>query len=311
MNHPMKIDVPSGATSTFSPLPRAPFRPAARRFFRPALAIFSLACLAVAARAAGSSEGTAIVPKETISLFNGKDLSSFYTWLPKFGHVDPDRVFTVVDNIDGAPAIRSSGQHYGGIITHARYANYKLVVEFRWGLVTWAPRHNRARDSGILLHCDGEDGNMTKTFSSPWIRSIEYQIIEGGTGDILLLPGYNRGSDVPVAPRLTIPVLPGKMNVWNPEGKPTEFSKGRLDWQYRDLGWKDVLGFRGAKDVEKPVGQWNLIEAICDGGDLIYFLNGVKVNEGRNGSFKAGKLLFQSEGAEIFFRRIELQPLGR
>ena len=151
---------------------------------------------------------------------------------------------------------------------------------------------------------------MSKTFNSPWLRSIEYQIIEGGTGDLLLLPGYDRGSDKPTGPRLTVPVLPGKM-IWNPKGTPTEFSKGRLDWQYRDLGWKDVINFRGAKDVEKPVGQWNLIEAICDGGDLIYYLNGVKVNEGKNGNFKDGKLLFQSEGAEIFFRRIELHPLHR
>ena len=78
-----------------------------------------------------------------------------------------------------------------------------------------------------------------------------------------------------------------------------------------DLGWKDVLGFRGARDVEKPIGQWNLIEAICDGGDVTYSLNGVKVMEGRNGSFKSGRLLFQSEAAEIYFRRIELHPLQR
>ena len=70
-----------------------------------------------------------------------------------------------------------------------------------------------------------------------------------------------------------------------------------------------MLGFRGAKDVEKPVGEWNRLEAICEGGDVTYFVNGVKVMEGRNGSFSSGKLLFQSEGAEIFFRLIELQPL--
>ncbi|MEK7862502.1 MAG: hypothetical protein AAB295_04475, partial [Chloroflexota bacterium] len=41
--------------------------------------------------------------------FNGKDLTNFYTWLVDHKHQDPDRVFTVVDQIDGAPAIRSSG----------------------------------------------------------------------------------------------------------------------------------------------------------------------------------------------------------
>jgi hypothetical protein len=260
---------------------------------------------------AASSADAPITPKETIVLFDGKtkkDLSSFYTWLKDLGHTDPDRVFTVVDQIDGAPAIRSSGQHYGGIVTQASYTNYKLITEYRWGNVTWKPRTNRARDSGILLHCQGEDGNAAKTFNSPWMRSVEYQIIEGGTGDIIPVDGFNRGSDEQIAPKLMATVAANGKN-WDPAGTPKEFSKSRIDWQYRDAGWKDVLGFRGAKDVEKPVGQWNRIEAICDGGNVTYFLNGVKVMEGRDGSFKSGKLLFQSEGAEIFFRLIELHPL--
>jgi hypothetical protein len=249
-----------------------------------------------------------IVPKENISLFNGKDLSSFYSWLPKYGHSDPDGVFTVVDNVDGAPAIRISGQHYGGLITKAEYADYKLIAEFKWGSETWHPRKDRARDAGILLHCRGEDGNRSKTFDSPWLRSVEYQIIEGGTGDIILVSGFDRGVDEIRSPKLTVSVLP-EQRVWDPKGTPTDFTNGRLDWQYRDPGWKDVLGFRGGKDVEKPVGEWNLVEVIAEGGDFTYFLNGVKVNEGKNGSFKEGKLLFQSEGAELFFRRIELQPI--
>jgi hypothetical protein len=275
--------------------------------------VLALPLLSGALTLCPASEPTApITPKEKIVLFDGKtktDLSMFYTWLAKYGHEDPHKVFTVVDQIDGAPAIRSSGQDYGGIMTKENYANYKLVTEYRWGNLTWAPRTDRARDSGILIHGQGEDGNASKTFNSPWLRSVEYQIIEGGTGDIILVNGYDRGSDQASGPKLTATVAANGKN-WDPAGKPTEFSKGRIDWQYRDAGWKDVLGFRGAKDVEKPVGQWNHIEAICRGGDVTYFLNGVKVMEGRNGSFKSGKLLFQSEGAEIFFRLIELHPLN-
>ena len=249
-----------------------------------------------------------VVPKETISLFNGRDLSSFYSWLPKFGYSDPDEVFTVVDDVDGAPAIRISGQHYGGLITKQKYANYKLIAEFRWGSETWDPRKNKTRDAGILLHAQGEDGNTSRTFDSPWMRSVEYQIIEGGTGDIILVKGFNRAVDEVISPKLTVSVSPGE-KVWDPEGTPTEFQGGRLDWRYRDPDWKDVLGFRGDKDVENPVGRWNRIEVISEGGNVSYFLNGVKVNEGTDGSFREGRLLFQSEGAEIFFRRIELQPL--
>lgn len=285
--------------------------------FTRAFPLFFAGVLAVAAtltaHAAAPVPADVITPKEKIVLFDGKtkkDLSAFYTWLAKFGRQDPDKVFTVVDQIDGAPAIRSSGQHYGGIVTHANYTNYKLVTEYRWGLVTWAPRTDRARDSGVLLHGQGEDGNASKEFKSPWLRSVEYQIIEGGTGDIILVNGFDRGATEPVAPRLMAKVQPGK-NYWDPAGALTEFTKGRINWQYRDPEWKDVLGFRGPKEAEKPVGQWNRIEAICAGGNVDYFLNGVKVMEGRNGSFTWGKLLFQSEGAEIFFRLIELHPLEK
>src|ERR1043166_7182957 len=124
--------------------------------------------VAMIASVLAAGDGPPVIPRETIVLFNGRDLSGFYTWEVKHGREDPDRVFTVVDQIDGAPAIRLSGQHVGGIVTHNRYANYRLVAEYRWGLVTWEPRKNRVRAGSISLHCQGEDGNHAKDFRSPW-----------------------------------------------------------------------------------------------------------------------------------------------
>jgi len=265
-----------------------------------------VACTAIAA------EKAPITPRERIVLFNGKDLTNFTTWETEHGRENPDRVFTVVDQIDGAPAIRMSGQYYGGIITTERYANYRLVLEFRWGIVTWGARKNRTRDAGILLHCQGEEGNYGKDFKAPWMRSVEYQFIEGGTGDIILVGGYERGGTESIMPSLKATVTPGT-KIWNPNGTLSEFGKGknRVDWRDKSSEWKDVLGFRGAKDVEKPAGEWNRVEAICDGGNVTFLLNGVKVNEGRDGSFTEGRILFQSEGAEVFYRGIELHPLQK
>jgi hypothetical protein len=268
-----------------------------------------LVAVACAARL-GAAEPTAITPREVIVLFNGKDLSNYTTWETKHGAEDPDHVFTVVDAIDGAPAIRASGQYFGGIITKQSYRDYRFVCEYRWGLVTWAPRADRARDAGVLLHCQGEPGNSTKAFNGPWMRSVEFQIIEGGTGDIILVGGYDRDKPDPISPTLATTVTEGTKR-WNPAGKLTEFTRSRIDWLRRDPDWKDVLGFRGRADAEKPLGQWNHIEAICEGGNVTYFVNGEKVNEGRNGSFSEGRILLQSEGAEIFYRKVELHPLKR
>ncbi|MBP7142331.1 MAG: DUF1080 domain-containing protein, partial [Opitutaceae bacterium] len=180
-----------------------------------------------------ASQEKAISPTGAVALFNGRDLSPFVVWLPSTGgHADPDRVFTVVDNIDGAPAIRSSGQHFGGLLTRQSFKNYRLIVEFRWGLVTWKPRMNRARDNGILLHCQGEPGNAGKNFDSPWMRSVEFQIIEGGTGDIILVGGFDRATGRLIPAVLSLAVQPGQKN-WDPTGIPTEFTKGRINWQYR------------------------------------------------------------------------------
>jgi hypothetical protein len=40
-------------------------------------------------------------PTAPIALFNGRDLSNFETWLVDHHEEDPDRVFSVVDQIDG------------------------------------------------------------------------------------------------------------------------------------------------------------------------------------------------------------------
>jgi len=69
--------------------------------------------------------------------------------------------------------------------------------------------------------------------------------------------------------------------------------------------------FRGAQDVESPGFEWTRIEAVVEGGKLTYYVNGKLVNAASDSSFKDGRIMIQSEGAEIYFRRIELQPLNR
>jgi hypothetical protein len=243
-----------------------------------------------------------------VHLFNGKDLSSFYTWLVNDHRADPDKVFSVVDSIDGAPAIRISGQKFGGITTHEEYETYRLVVEFRWGSVTWKPRADRARDSGVLIHCQGADGNTGKSFNGPWMRSIEAQIIEGGIGDFLLVQGYEPDGSRPTPEMTALHSLDrdGEF-VFDPNGKPRVFSNGeRINWSGRDPDWTDRLGYRGAREVEKPAGEWNTLEVVVERDRITNILNGVVVNVGMSPSVTRGKIMIQSEGAELFVRRVDL-----
>ena len=66
------------------------------------------------------TSSSAITPSSVIKLFDGKSLANFDTWLVDHHEADPERVFTVVDQIDGAPAIRISGQVWGGLLRSRR-----------------------------------------------------------------------------------------------------------------------------------------------------------------------------------------------
>ena len=58
-------------------------------------------------------------------------------------------------------------------------------------------------------------------------------------------------------------------------------------------------------------GEWNTVEVICDGGKITNVVNGVVVNEGTDASVTKGRILLQSEGAEVFYRRVDLKPLSK
>jgi len=63
------------------------------------------------------------------------------------------------------------------------------------------------------------------------------------------------------------------------------------------------------KGVEKPIGEWNQYEITCKGDTIKLVVNGVFQNEGTHAESSKGKILLQSEGAEIHFRDIELTPI--
>jgi hypothetical protein len=239
----------------------------------------------------------AIVPTQTISLFNGRNLEGWYTYLRENKYQDPNGVFTVKDG-----AIRISGTEWGGVATRQMYRDYHLIVEWKWGGPAHGDRATKARDSGILVHGVGEDGLA----GGQWLESIESQIIEGGAGDLLMVGGKR-------LPWMTAKVQTrGSAMFWDEaNGVPTPRDRGRFDWHGRDPEWKDVLGFRGREDVEKPIGEWNVQEVICDGDTVKNIVNGKVVNYGYDSSHSFGKIMIQSEGAEIWVRRVELRPLSK
>jgi hypothetical protein len=258
----------------------------------------------------GAPAAPAIRPGQVIHLFDGRTLEAFDTWLVDDHRQDPLRVFSVVDQVDGAPAIRVSGERWGGLITRQSYRDFRLTVEFRWGLLVWGERRHAARDSGVLVHAQGAYGNTGRDGNGPWMRSIEAQVIEGGVGDIILVAGFEPDGRR-VTPSMT--ARAGKDRdgepVFDPNGAERVFETGRLNWYGRDPDWTDRLGFRGREDVESPYGGWTRLEVVANGDRLTNIVNGKVVNEAYRSSLTEGRIIIQSEGAEIYFRRIDLEPL--
>ena len=213
-----------------------------------------------------------------IRLFNGRNLDGFDTFLNSKGtNNDPEKVFQVEDGM-----LHISGAEYGYAVTKDEYENYYLRAEFKWGEATHPPRKGGARDSGILFHVVGPN--------KIWPTSIEYQMIEGGTGDIILV------SDTTT---LTVNGVTKTRSRFNRFGKSPLPDRALY-----------VAGYRDPKmEYEKPHGEWNLLELFADGNSIKYVVNGKVANQGTGSNLTRGKILFQSEGAEVCFRNMELRPL--
>ena len=270
-----------------------------------AIPVITLLIAAAAARA-----GEAVSPSDVTPLYNGKDLTGFHTWLADTKRDDPRRVFSVTPE----GLLRISGDGFGYLSTDRAYRDYRLVAEFRWGTRNFRGREGKARDSGIFLHSAGPDGNSFDG-GGAFKAAIECQVMQGAVGDLLLINGRREdGSRVPVA--LTAAAAPQRdadgFPYWGKDGKPITLSMGgRLNWFGKDPAWKDVLDFRGARDVEGRKDEWTRVECVCDGDRITVVVNGVVVNEASGVTPSEGPILIQCEGSEVFFRKVELHPLPR
>ncbi len=216
----------------------------------------------------------------TITLFNGADLSQFDTFIRGRGlNTDPVHVFTVDHGL-----IHVSGHEMGYLITKQPFRRFYLRAEFKWGEGTFGERAGQARDSGILYSIQGEN--------KVWPRSVEFQIKEGETGDLWMTDGAAvTGSD---GKRVTGPPN-SALNIGHIGKGPT----------------KNTLGFRNSSgELEHPHGEWNTLELVVDGDRIHHFVNGKLAIVGTDPFPTEGKILFQSEGAEIFFRNLQIAPLN-
>ena len=255
-------------------------------------------------------------------LWNGTDFDGWTTWMqqpapssdvpglkrdadgkytePIGSGRDPLKVFTIVRDVDGRPAIRISGEVFGELRSKRTFKDYHLKLQFKWGSKKWPPREKpeTPRDSGLLYHVHAPPGEGGRT----WARSIELQIQEHDVGDL-----YAVGSAIAVRAKRRAGTQPPLYD-YDPTGEWTFFSQSQ--------------GSSGRcikqPDNEKPTGEWNTVELIAFRDDSIHIVNGkvvmrlhgpVRIDADLPTPVTSGPIILQSEGAEVFYRDIQVRPI--
>lgn len=206
-----------------------------------------------------------------------------------------------------------TGRRWGYIRTLQSYRDYRAVMEYRFLGPTSTRRELMARDSGFFVHAFGPDGTRGH---GTWLPCIEVQVMEGAVGDFIVLgPRDDNQMLLPLHLESTGKRAGGKgIPFYDPAGDPVVLpaegiGNNALRWQGRARNYREVRDWHADTDADKPVGEWNTLEVICDGDSVEVIVNGRVVNRGTKAKPSEGWVCLQSEGAEIEFRKWELHPL--
>jgi hypothetical protein len=266
-----------------------------------------------------------------ISLMNGRNLDGLYTMLQRSGKgVAESKGMVTFENgllhIMGNPVTDETAES-GYIATKQEFENYRLRVEYKWGVKRFLPRLEAKRDNGVLYHLVGED--------RVWPTCVECQIQEGDVCDYFMLGGTrgiqggNRGAGGRATPGPGAAPGQASANPTGAAGAPTGRAGGATP------STPPGAGRAAAPPAEPTSGRklrdqggdfemkdgWNVVEVIVQGDRSSHLLNGITLNNSSTlqqpdpqnpGQFiplTRGKVAIEIEYAEIWYRRFEIKPL--
>ncbi len=226
---------------------------------------------------------------EWTPLFNGRDLTGWRVYQANDpAHPDQIRVEDGAIHID--PPRSKPGSNTGYLATETGYSFYRLRFEYRWG-----ESHSKVgvRDSGVLVHVVGDDG--------VWPTSVQCQIQTDKVGELVMMRGAQAATTVAAK---------------SPAGETPRYTD--KDGILYQLGTEEATR-RVMPSGGKERNDWNQVELTVAGGSVRCVVNGEEVNyctdlrqptsDGQLVPLVAGRIAFQAEGSEIFYRKIEIEPI--
>ena len=234
-----------------------------------------------------------LIAGETIPLFNGKNLDGWAMDIPARDHLTDAGDITIKDGVmtfdtrkgawwiatppsfiirDGL--LVSLGKPGGHLVTKEVFSNYKLVVEYRFS--------KEPGNCGVLVHA-----SAPRRLYEMFPQSIEVQMQHENAGDFWCI-GEN----------IEVPDMVKR----RPRKDADQSFGGNITDARRIINLTD--------GSEKPPGDWNTMEIICKGDEVIVHVNGMLVNHGSKSTATSGKIALQAEGSEVEFRKVDLTRIS-
>jgi hypothetical protein len=210
-------------------------------------------------------------------------------------------VFSIVEE-NGELLLKINGEIYGCIFTKESFRNYHLTLQYKFGTNKFPPRLDKAMDSGVLYHSQGEAGvDYWKT----WMLAQEFQVMEAGTTE-----GVS-GDYWPIS-RAQVEIRATRENeqskyTYNPEADWIGFGTRRTAGSCAALG-----------NFTNPPQEWTTLELICYEGKSLHIVNGTVVMALQNSSYwngteslplVEGKIQLQCEAAELYYKNIRIKNI--
>ncbi|MDP2059682.1 MAG: DUF1080 domain-containing protein, partial [Flavobacteriaceae bacterium] len=184
------------------------------------------------------------------------------------------------DSLPDAPAsflvrnglLVSMGEPRGHLITDEVFENYRLEIEYRFA--------GEPGNCGVLVHA-----STPRFLYKMFPKSIEVQMEHQNAGDFWVI-----GEDI------TVPDM-------------EKYRGPKADWGTTEGKARQIHNL--TDNAEKSLGEWNQMAVECVGNQIKVWVNGDLVNYGYDATASKGRIAIQAEGAEVEFRKIELQKIDK
>lgn len=166
----------------------------------------------------------------------------------------------------------SMGSPGGHLITNAKYRNYRLEISYRFSA--------KPGNCGALVHA-----STPRALYGMFPKSIEIQMMHNNAGDFWC-----------IEEDITVPEMESRRGP-------------KANW---GINGDKLRRIKRLKDgLEKPLGDWNQMVIECLKDQVKVWVNGELANFGINCTTTSGQIALQAEGAEVEFKKVEIEPIKR